>query len=186
MFIIIGGDGKEYGPVTPEQVRAWIAGGRANLDTKAKALGTEEWRRVGDFAEFAGPAGMPPIVRAPAATGPGTFSAMPAAAVVVTDPTLADPGRRLGARLIDWALEFMSAIPGAILLGGEAMKLLVALSQGKQPEFGDLDMARVGLGATVLGGAWLLLLIVQVVLLSTRGQSIGKIALGLRVVRFVD
>jgi hypothetical protein len=67
MFIIIGGDGKEYGPVSAEQIRAWLAGGRANLDTKAKAVGTEEWRRLGDFAEFsgAGPAAAPP----PVATG---------------------------------------------------------------------------------------------------------------------
>ena len=63
MFIIIGGDGKEYGPVTVEQIRAWLAGGRANLDTKAKAVGTDEWRRLGDFAEFSanGVATPPPV-----------------------------------------------------------------------------------------------------------------------------
>lgn len=52
MFTIIGGDGKEYGPATAEQIRSWIESRRANLDTKAKALGSEEWRRLGDFAEF--------------------------------------------------------------------------------------------------------------------------------------
>lgn len=64
MFIIIGGDGKEYGPVSVEQIRAWLAGGRANLETKAKAVGTDEWRRLGDFAEFSGtgPAAPPPMV----------------------------------------------------------------------------------------------------------------------------
>ena len=63
MFIIIGGDGKEDGPVTVEQIRAWLAGGRANLDTKAKAVGTDEWRRLGDFAEFSanGVATPPPV-----------------------------------------------------------------------------------------------------------------------------
>ena len=49
MFHIIGCDGKEYGPVTVEQIRAWIAAGRANLETKARALGTDEWRRLADF-----------------------------------------------------------------------------------------------------------------------------------------
>ena len=52
MFTIIGGDGKEYGPVSAEQIRSWIESRRANLDTKAKALGSEEWRRLGDYAEF--------------------------------------------------------------------------------------------------------------------------------------
>lgn len=52
MFIIIGGEGKEYGPVSTEQVQAWIAGGRANLESQAKRVGEEQWRRLGDFPEF--------------------------------------------------------------------------------------------------------------------------------------
>lgn len=61
MFTIIGGDGKEYGPASAEQLRGWIKAGRANLDTKAKALGSDEWRRLGDFAEFSGPDAPPPL-----------------------------------------------------------------------------------------------------------------------------
>lgn len=61
MFTIIGGDGKEYGPATADQLRQWITAGRANLDTKAKALGTDEWRRLGDFAEFAAADTPPPL-----------------------------------------------------------------------------------------------------------------------------
>ena len=60
MFIIIGGDGKEYGPVTAEQVRAWIAAGRANLSTKAKYAGTVEWHTLGDYTEFVGDPATPP------------------------------------------------------------------------------------------------------------------------------
>jgi uncharacterized membrane protein len=75
MFIIIGGDGKEYGPVSTEQIRAWLAGGRANLDTKAKAVGTEEWRRVGDFAEFSGAGSPPPAPVAAGEIDPKVFAA---------------------------------------------------------------------------------------------------------------
>ena len=67
MFTIIGGDGKEYGPVTADQIRGWIAEGRANLDTKAKAVGTDEWRRLAEFPEFASPAGIPPASGVPVA-----------------------------------------------------------------------------------------------------------------------
>ena len=35
-YIIIGGDGKEYGPVSGEQLRQWIADGRA---TQARRCG---------------------------------------------------------------------------------------------------------------------------------------------------
>lgn len=59
MFTIIGGDGNEYGPVPASQVRAWIAGGRANLQTRAKKLGADEWRTLGDFPEFSPAAAVP-------------------------------------------------------------------------------------------------------------------------------
>jgi hypothetical protein len=65
VYTIIGGDGKEYGPVPAEQVRAWIAAGRADLNTKAKEAGSEEWKTLGDFPEFeqgaAAPRQPPPI-----------------------------------------------------------------------------------------------------------------------------
>jgi hypothetical protein len=59
MYTILGGDGKEYGPVTAAQVRSWIAGGRANFQTKAKAEGSDEWQTLADFPEITapGPAG---------------------------------------------------------------------------------------------------------------------------------
>lgn len=63
MYTIIGGDGKEYGPVTAEQVRNWIAAGRANRETKVKAEGSEEWKQVADIPELASPA---PQAAAPA------------------------------------------------------------------------------------------------------------------------
>ncbi len=56
MYTIIGGDGREYGPVTAEQVRSWIAAGRANLDTKIKDAGGDTWRTVADFPEITGTA----------------------------------------------------------------------------------------------------------------------------------
>jgi uncharacterized RDD family membrane protein YckC len=177
MFIIIGGDGKEYGPVTADQVRTWISAGRANLDTRAKALGSEEWRRLGDYAEFSSPMGAPPVMRAENTSG-----------ALVETPGLvrAERGTRLLARVIDWAIEFACAIPGALILGEEFMKLVLQVSQGQEPNFEELDLQRVGLGALVLGVAWLALLVVQVWMLTTRGQSIGKRICNIRIVRVED
>jgi hypothetical protein len=53
MFKIIGGDGKEYGPVTTEQLRQWIAEGRVNHQTLAQAEGDTQWKPLGQYAEFA-------------------------------------------------------------------------------------------------------------------------------------
>jgi len=64
MYTIIGGDGKEYGPVTADQVRSWIAAGRANVDTKVKAAGSDEWRRIADVPEITGTGGTPAAIAA--------------------------------------------------------------------------------------------------------------------------
>jgi uncharacterized membrane protein len=59
MYTIIGGDGKEYGPVPAEQIRAWIAAGRASLGTRAREMGAEEWKALGEFPAFGGGAPAP-------------------------------------------------------------------------------------------------------------------------------
>src|SRR6266516_3003548 len=53
MYKIIGVDQREYGPVPVEQVRKWIAEGRANAQTKAWSEGSSEWKTLADFPEFA-------------------------------------------------------------------------------------------------------------------------------------
>jgi len=52
-YKIIGGDGKEYGPVSSEQVRQWIAEGRANAQTKVLPEGAADWRTLAEVPEFA-------------------------------------------------------------------------------------------------------------------------------------
>jgi hypothetical protein len=52
MYRIIGSDGKEYGPVSAEQLRQWIREGRANATTPVFAEGSTEWKPLGSLAEF--------------------------------------------------------------------------------------------------------------------------------------
>lgn len=60
-YTIIGGDGKEYGPVTDADVRLWISEGRLNAQSQAKAEGEAGFRALGTFPEF-GPVLSPPPV----------------------------------------------------------------------------------------------------------------------------
>lgn len=180
MFTILGGDGKEYGPVPTDQIRRWIVAGRANLETKAKAAGSDEWRRLGDHAEFAAPFDAPPVMAQPTADG-NPFAA--ATTIGVPAVVLAERGQRFLARFIDWVIEIACAIPGGILLGTEVVKLIVSMSQGKEPDFEQLDVQKLVLGGSILLAGLLSLLIVQVWMLHTRGQSIGKRIVGIRVVR---
>jgi len=82
MYKIIGGDQKEYGPISADQLRQWIAANRVNAQTKVQEAGSADWRPLAEFAEFseALTGGVPP---APALTsaGPGG-SASPASGQV--------------------------------------------------------------------------------------------------------
>jgi hypothetical protein len=51
-YTVIGGDRKEYGLVSAEDMRKWIAEGRLNAHTLAKAEGDAEFRPLGGFPEF--------------------------------------------------------------------------------------------------------------------------------------
>ena len=62
MYKIIGADHKEYGPVSPEQLRQWFAEGRVNAATRVQAEGSGLWKPLSEWPDFAGlfPAGPPP------------------------------------------------------------------------------------------------------------------------------
>jgi len=191
MFIILGGDGKEYGPVTADQVRAWMAAGRANLDTQAKALGSEEWRRLVDFAEFAPGGGIPPLVRRddpfnPDSGGPSFSPGTPAFTAPVNTLELAGRGTRLGAAIIDRAIAALCSLPGFLLMGPAFVTLMLAASRGEEPNFEEIDAAGLLLGTLVAGLGWLAQFAVQLWMLTTRGQSIGKRLLNIRIVLFQD
>src|ERR1043165_3074725 len=74
MYRILGGDGKEYGPVSAEQLRQWVREGRANALTQVKAEGATQWQALGSLPElgeiFGAAPGVPPTL--------GGFSAVPA------------------------------------------------------------------------------------------------------------
>ena len=64
MYKIIGSDHAEYGPVSADQIKEWIAEGRANDQTQVQLVGTSEWKPLGDFGEFAAPP-SPPLASSP-------------------------------------------------------------------------------------------------------------------------
>jgi TM2 domain-containing membrane protein YozV len=64
MYRIIGADGRQYGPATADQIRQWLAEGRATAQTMAQADGGQ-WQALGAFPEFAGASSAPPIAAAP-------------------------------------------------------------------------------------------------------------------------
>ncbi len=72
MYKIVGGDQREYGPITSEQVREWIGQGRANGQTMASFEGSP-WKPLSTFPEFADAlrVAAPPTIAQPASGIPG-------------------------------------------------------------------------------------------------------------------
>jgi prepilin-type processing-associated H-X9-DG protein len=57
-YTIIGGDGKEYGPISAEELRKWKAEGRVDAQTKVRAEGTTDWLLLSQVPELAGTPGQ--------------------------------------------------------------------------------------------------------------------------------
>ncbi len=72
MYKIIGADGQQYGPVSAEQIRRWIAENRVNAQTLIQVEGAQEWKPLSLFPEFAAEvkATPPPVTPVPPTIGP--------------------------------------------------------------------------------------------------------------------
>ena len=74
IYTIIGGDQKEYGSVTADDLRKWMTDGRLNAQSLAKEEHDTEWRPLSAFPEFAdvlAASPAPPPLTAPAAGAGG-------------------------------------------------------------------------------------------------------------------
>ena len=72
MYKIIGADGQQYGPVSADQIRRWLAENRVNAQTLVQLEGTQEWKALSLFQEFAPDtrATPPPFSAVPPTIGP--------------------------------------------------------------------------------------------------------------------
>lgn len=62
MYKVIGADGKQYGPITANQLRNWISQGRANAATQVRLEHESDWRSLESFPEFAEALSQPPTL----------------------------------------------------------------------------------------------------------------------------
>ena len=93
-YTIIGGDQKQYGSVTADDLRRWITDGRLNAQSLAKEETDTEFRPLSAFPEFAdaltpGSALLPPLTAPVMRAGDGRDAALqlvkgPAIALIIT------------------------------------------------------------------------------------------------------
>jgi GYF domain 2 len=149
MYRIIGADGNQYGPISAEQLRQWIAEGRANAQTKVLAEGTTEWKPLSEFPEFfpsastPGPAPLPPSPAPgiPAMQPLGASYGYPGAADQVTGPAI-------GLMVVS----ILQLLLGAFLLVVHLIGASIfAMSQSAQNQpFANLFSGTLGIVQTIL------------------------------------
>ncbi len=140
MYTIIGADQKQYGSITDESVRRWIAEARLSAQSLMKAEGETEFRPLETFPEFA------EALAAKAAVGL-TPPPLPATAIA----TGATPAKTSGVAVASLVLGILSIITcGVTLLISAPLGLvlgLVAMNKiGKsQGQLGGRGLALAGL-----------------------------------------
>jgi uncharacterized RDD family membrane protein YckC len=99
------------------------------------------------------------------------------------DTVKAGRGRRLGAKLLDTLLASLLLMPALIIAVSRMPNQALAIRNGSFAR--DFYTALLGVGMPLYAGGLVLLLvwIINLVLLSRNGQTIGKKMLGIRIVR---
>ena len=158
MFFLIGGDGREYGPFTVDQIREWLAQGRANAHSRIRRDGDATWQPLQDVAEFADVASVSPPQpgAAPPPLSPESIAAgyLARAAPVDISSCLTrgwalvrdNPGLTIGATLLIMLVSFgLSMLPvigllaffiNPVLLGGLAYVFSRRI-RGENPGVGE-------------------------------------------------
>ncbi len=123
MFKILGADGKEYGPVSADGLRQWIAERRANAQTKVQAEGAADWMALGGLPEFSEALAKVPPAMSPLGTSPAPspivtrkFSGLAVAGFIIAllSPCTAGIGALAGLPLSIVALAKVSRSRGAL------------------------------------------------------------------------
>jgi TM2 domain-containing membrane protein YozV len=80
MYKIVGVNGQQYGPVSVEEIRRWIAENRVNAQTLVQTEGPPGWKPLGSLPEFASElkAVPPPIAPPPPAIASRASNKIPA------------------------------------------------------------------------------------------------------------
>jgi prepilin-type processing-associated H-X9-DG protein len=143
MFKLLAADQKEYGPVSADQIRQWIAQGRANGQTRAQAADSTDWKPLAEIPEFAEALRL-------AATPPG----QPPAPAPGTPPP--PPPKTSGLAITSLVLGCLGLVScGVTSLVGLILGIIALVRINKSK--GQLGGQGIALAGTIVSAAFLLL-----------------------------
>jgi len=167
MFKIIGGDGKEYGPISADTLRDWLRQGRANGGTRVLPEGAANWVELRAVPEFQADlaAERPPLPR-PAAVPP----AHPATAAEPTGPRSGLATASLVLGILGFLSFGVTALIG-LILGIIAMVRI----NGSQGRIGGKGLATAGIVTSGVALVFVpIIAIMAALLLPALAQAKGK------------
>ncbi len=130
-YTMIGADGLQYGPISLDQLRAWVSEGRVTHDTKILRSDTKAWLSAAQYGEL----GLPQV--AVAAAPPPVDTGMPDMAL--------ERRVRQGARWFFW-IAGLSLINSLTAMSGKAGGFVVGLGVTR---FIDIFVRQAGAGGTI-------------------------------------
>ncbi len=154
MYKIIGGDQKEYGPISADQIRQWITEGRLNAHTKAQAEGSPDWKPLSEFLEFAealGRATRPPPTPAPfpaagAGPTPGAFGGREEALRAVNGPAIA----LMVTAILGFIVVILGLLMNTLTIGGLRMGMR-EMPNPEMQQFINMFSGTMGIVSDIVG-----------------------------------
>ena len=172
-YWIVGGDGREYGPVSVDTLAQWIAQKRADAETRVRWAEDAPWQRLGALPELAALLPAPPPAGRPVPGGPAPVALPTEAELLARDYRL----RTLDFLGDGWRLftrQFGPLLGASAIVTGGYLLLSV---WGLLPFVGLLAApASIIVSGPLLGGVW------QVFVRAWRGDAVrpGEVFDGFR------
>ncbi len=174
MYKIIGGDQKEYGPVTADELRTWIAEGRANGQSQVQLDGGP-WKPLASYPEFG-------EALASAAPAPAPLPA--AAPLLAPSPSGSDAGRVVSAPavclIVSTILGMLNSILGVVFnLTGVRFPMWNMPHENPMPELERFMEVLGGTLGTISGlvtlaiGAFILVGMFRMMKLRSHGMAVA-------------
>jgi uncharacterized RDD family membrane protein YckC len=168
IYKIIGGDGREYGPVTLDELKAWIRDGRVGRQTHVWRNDMGSWLAASQYQELQSELAL---LKGPATGVEGVFEPVgfwPRAAALIVDS------------LLIYAAFWLLWIPLANAMGWPSEFKMPATAGGQT--LNDF-MPMLLLGAKQTALSFSLRLIYEVLMNGKYGATLGKLIIGAKIVR---
>ncbi len=168
----IARDNQQLGVFEEAELKSKLAAGEVLNTDLAWTEGMAQWKPLGEVLNAAVPSAdaanpyAPPVAQTYAA--PKTSGGA----------ELASLGQRLGAAVVDGLIFFAAYLPIILAIGIAAAMSAAAGEEAPDPASLQPNFALFGLGGALI----LALIVVNIVLLAKRGQTIGKRILAIRIV----